>query len=292
MPAYLRAVRANRAYVDADGARRLMARAALRPQRYGPPRLLRPRVDIRAERRHGWPVYTVTPRGRSSRGGLVYVHGGGWVGEIVLQHWQLVAQLADEAGVAVTVPIYPLVPLGTAGEVVPVVADLVRESIAEHGPTCVGGDSAGGQVSLSAAMLLRDAGVRLPLTVLIAPALDLTFGNPQIPVVQPTDPWLGVPGARVLAEHWAGDLTLTDPVVSPIFGELAGLGPVLLLNGTRDIVGPDGDLLASRAAEAGVRLEHLRAEGELHVHPLLPTRAGREARATIVERVREAVSGA
>jgi hypothetical protein len=46
----------------------------------------------------------------------------------------------------------------------------------------------------SAAMVLRGQhNLTLPRTVLISPALDLSWSNPRIPQVQPTDPWLALP---------------------------------------------------------------------------------------------------
>ena len=95
------------------------------------------------------------------------------------------------------VPIYPLVPFGTAGNVVSVVASLVH-ILNGTGSTCLAGDSAGGQIALSAAVVLRDRfQIRLPQTVLIAPALDLSLTNPAIDSVEPTDPWLRREGLRV-----------------------------------------------------------------------------------------------
>ena len=289
--AAIRATRRNRTYVTAQGARAHVRAQAIRPAAPGPPARLRRDVAVHARRDDGRPVYLVTPRDRRPVGGLVYAHGGGWVNEIAPQHWHLVAQLAAEAGVAVTVPIYPLVPFATAGEVVPWIADLVLRSGEDHGPSLVGGDSAGGQIALSAALLLRDRDdVRPARTVLISPALDLTFANPEIPTVQPSDPWLGVEGARVLADLWRGDRSLTDPVVSPLFGDLAGLGSVSVHTGTRDITNPDARLLVARAREAGVDVALHEAEGQLHVFPLLPTTEGRAGRRVLVDEVRAAVA--
>ncbi|CAD6009140.1 alpha/beta hydrolase fold domain-containing protein [Agreia sp. COWG] len=285
----LRLIRANRTFVSADEARRHVRRRELRPTRYGPPRQLHPDVRVDIEHRDGWPVYTIRPRNGSPTGSLVYVHGGGWVNQIVLQHWQLAAQIAAEANTTVTVPIYPLVPFGTAAEVASYLVDLVRHNIASYGSTSIGGDSAGGQISLSVALALRDEhGITLPRTVLISPALDLTWDNPMIPVVQPTDPWLATPGGKVFAEYWRGDRDLRDPVVSPLFGDLAGLGPITLFSGTRDVLNPDARLLVDKAAASGVGLDFHERPGQLHVYPLLPTMVGREARAIIVSRIRSA----
>lgn len=283
--AALRLIRANRAFVSEAGARHRIRERTLRPASYGPPSTLRREVRVDVEQVGGWPVYTITPTQRTVTGGVVYAHGGGWVGEITPQHWTLSATLAAETGAVVTLPIYPLVPYGTAKPVQDGVVALVRRSIDRYGPTVLAGDSAGGQIALSAALHLRDEGVTLPMTTLLSPALDLTWSNPRIPIVQPTDPWLGTPGGRVFAEHWRGGLELTDPVVSPLFGDFAGLGPLTVLSGTRDVLNPDAHLLVERARAAEVSVDFHEGVGEFHVWALLPTRSGRAATQTIVRSV-------
>ncbi len=240
------------------------------------------------EDRLGWPVYTLTPARGETRGTVVYLHGGGWVDEIARQHWHLAGQIAAEAGMRVVVPIYPLVPFGTAENVVSVVASLVH-TMTRNGRTCLAGDSAGGQIALSAAVVLRDRfKVRVPQTVLIAPALDLSLTNPAIEGVEPTDPWLCREGVRVFVESWRRSLAVTDPRVSPLTADLAGLGPLTLFSGTRDILNPDARLLVSRAASAGVDVDYHEGAGLPHVYPLTPTPEGRVARALIVNRLRAA----
>ena len=76
-----------------------------------------------------------------------------------------------------------------------------------------------------------------------------------------------------------------DAVVSPLMGELTGLGPITLFSGTRDVLNPDAHLLVDKAAAAGVDLEFPEGDGQVHVYPLLPTAVGRAARATIVQRL-------
>jgi len=287
--AYLRLTRANAAYVSAAAARRHVEQRRLRPRPYGPPRRLRGDVAVSVEDVGGWPVYRLAPRRGGARGGVVYVHGGGWVDEIALQHWQLAARTAAEVGTTVTVPIYPLVPTGTAAAVVAGVADLVLASEERHGATCLAGDSAGGQIALSAALLLRDEHRRtLPRTVLIAPAVDLALTNPEIDAVQPSDPWLGREGTRVFVEHWRGGLPVHDPRVSPLAGDLRGLGPLTVFSGTRDVLHPDTRLLVAKARGAGVDVDDHWGEGLLHVYPLLPTPEGRAARAVLLDRLRAA----
>src|SRR5205823_11399939 len=132
---YLRATRANRKYLSPDEARKHIERSRIRPRPYGPPRRLRPDVSLSVDHAQGCPVYTLKPRAGASRGGVVYIHGGGWVNEIARQHWHLVARIAADARTSVTVPIYPLVPFGTAEQVVSTVAEIVLVSNDRHGGT-------------------------------------------------------------------------------------------------------------------------------------------------------------
>ena len=289
-PLILRLMGARRPYESAEGACRRIAEMALRPGAWAPPRRLRQDVALSVAHDSGWPVYTLAPRGREPRGVVVYLHGGGWVHEIHPLHWRLVEQVAAEAGTRVLVPIYPLLPRGHAQHAVETVADLLRSEVERCGPdrVSVAGDSAGGQIALSSAVLLRDAaGTRLRHTVLISPALDLTLSNPGMDAIEPIDPWLHRAGVRLLADRWRGALPLTDVRVSPLFADLAGLGPLTVFTGTRDITNPDAHLLTRKARDAGVAVQCLEEPGLVHVHPLLPVREGREARRLIVRLLKD-----
>ncbi|MVU76245.1 alpha/beta hydrolase fold domain-containing protein [Nocardia sp. ET3-3] len=293
VPAYLRITRANQPFRTAEGAREHIRQRTIRPQPFGPPRLLRSDVAVSVRREDGWPVYTLTPRSGRAHGNVIYCHGGGWVNEVVRQHWELAADIAAGAGATVTVPIYPLVPFGTADQVIPAFAELVRANRAEYGEVCLAGDSAGGQIALSTAVALRDGEQpSVPRTVLISPATDLSMSNPEIPIVQPEDPWLGRDGGLVLGDHWRGPLPITDPLVSPLFADFTGLGPLTVFCGTRDILMPDARLMVEKARAAGVEVDYYEAAGLVHVYPLTPTPEGKAARTLIVDTLRRALTPA
>lgn len=279
VPLYFRATRANRVYLTTAAAEARIEERRRHPTTAAPPRHLRRRFTISEDTSRGWPVFTVGPK--HGTGTTIYLHGGAWVNEIAPQHWQLIGEIAG-AGTSVVVPIYPLVPFGTAQQVLDAVLGLALLAADQHGPVSLAGDSAGGQLALSAALELKGT---VATTVLIAPALDLAMRNPEMDVVQPSDPWLAKPGTRVFIESWRGDLPLLDPRVSPIEGDLTGLGRLVIFSGTRDILNPDARLLAERARAAGVDVEYHEGAGLVHVYPLLPTPEGRAARRIIVERL-------
>lgn len=287
VPIFLRVTRANRYFMTAPAARDHLARRAKTAQSHNPPRRLRAGTTITESSHHDWPIYTIRPADSEVHGAVIYLHGGAWVEEIAVQHWQLAAQLAAEAKVAVIVPIYPLVPFGTASAVNEVVVELARSAREEYGTVSLAGDSAGGQIAISAALALRDEhGETVASTVLISPAVDPSMKNPEMDVVQPRDPWLGKAGTRVFLDAWRGDIPNDDPRINPLEADLRGLGPLMIFSGTRDILNPDARLLVARARAAGVDVDYREAPGLVHVYPLTPTPEGRAARAAIVDRLR------
>lgn len=282
MPLVMRIRGSKRQFASAAATLARVEALRIRPRSFAPPRGLERSVSITVRTVGGWPVYEVSPRGSAPRRAL-YLHGGAYVYQIALQHWRLVAGLAVSTGTRFTVPIYPLAPASTASQIVPAVADLAAGLIAEVGEqnTTVMGDSAGGGMALAAAMQLRDRGLGAPRVILISPWLDISGTDPQLAVIAPTDPWLAVPGSHAAGLLYAGHLSEHDPLVSPINGDLTGLGPISMFSGTRDILNADARRLLRVAASVGVPIDYREASGMIHVWPLLPTPEATVARRAI-----------
>ena len=243
----------------------------IRPASFAPPAKLDKQVDISITYRDGWPIYLVTPRTGTTTRRAIYTHGGAWIHEIVGFHWRFVAEVAVRANCEVTVPIYPLVPLGSAAQVVPVIADLAEELVTEVGASNVSliGDSAGATITLSAAQLLCSRGIEGPRLILLSragPDIQESTNSPH----QPDGPWLDVPGLRVAIEQWRGDLPIDDPLVSPFFGDVNGLGPIMIFTSTRDITNADAHAFVHKAKGTGCGRDVVRGERN---DPRLPTAA-------------------
>jgi len=87
---------------------------------------------------------------------------------------------------------------------------------------------------------------------------------------------------------WAGELSLDDPRVSPLLGDLSALPPTELYVGDRDITVADCRLLRDKAP-AGRVLYH-EQPGAVHVYPLLPVPEGRAARKDVVAHITTALA--
>ncbi|WP_116452498.1 alpha/beta hydrolase fold domain-containing protein [Blastococcus litoris] len=268
-------------------AERGRARVAAPKGPSGPPAKLRRRHEVSTRRIGGFECHTVAPRGRTAERAAVYLHGGAYVGEISPQHRALVSRMAD-AGVRVEVPSYGLAPQHTYREAYPFVTAVYRELVAGFGADAVtlAGDSAGGGLAFGLARTLGESGLPQPRRlVLIAPWLDLTISNPGVPAVEARDPWLSSAGLHEAAAAWAGGDDPTDPRLSPLNGPLAGLAPIDVYVGTRDICLPDCLLLRDRAAAEGASVQLTVCEGAVHVYPLIPAPEGRAAARAIVRDV-------
>lgn len=252
-----------------------------------PPASLRKRHEVSSRQVEGFACHTVAPRGGPAERAAVYLHGGAYIGEVAPQHWALISRLAD-AGVRVEVPSYGLAPQHTYREAYPFLTEVYRQLLPEVDPsaTTVAGDSAGGGLALGFAQTLEGAGLPQPRRlVLISPWLDLTMSHPDLPAVETRDPWLSSRGLHEAARVWAGGDDPTDPRLSPGNGPLAGLAPIDLYVGTREICLPDALQMRDRAAAEGAELRLTVCEGAVHVYPLLPAPEGRAAARTIVQAI-------
>jgi acetyl esterase/lipase len=137
---------------------------ALRPAPHEPTDLGRA-VEVALKNVAGWPVYYTAPSAKPDVGNYVlFLHGGGYVKEIVRAHWRFIGYLTRNAGVRCVVPIYPLAPRATAKDVVPATGELLRKLLDAAGPARVTvlRNSAGAGLGLAAAQWMRDRGYRQP----------------------------------------------------------------------------------------------------------------------------------
>lgn len=213
----------------------------------------------------GVTVREITPaRLEASKSGrrLVHFHGGGYAmnaGEASTGEAVLASHYTGIKSISVDYRAPPDHPFPAA------VDDAVavwRALIAERSPTSMAafGTSAGGGLTLAMALKLKMLGLPLPGALGCGtPWTDLTGASDSYQVNEGVDGIFtrfdGI--ARGLAALYAGATPLTDPLVSPIFGDFAGFPPTIFITGTRDILLSDTvrAYRAMRAAGVDARLE-------------------------------------
>jgi acetyl esterase/lipase len=234
-------------------------------------------------------IFTLHPPTKYTAGlHILYLHGGAFTFAITAPQWRFIVRVIRRLGCSVTVPLYPLAPEHTCPEVFEFLLPLASELLRENRRTVFMGDSAGGGIALALCQQLRAAELSLPARVaLISPALDLTFSDRRQPEIARVDPLLDIPGSRAAGAWYAGELPLTDPRVSPLFGELDGLPPIAVWTGTHDLLYPDAVRLKNKAQEARASVSLFEYDRLFHVWPLLRLPEGKTALEQIATFVQE-----
>lgn len=204
---------------------------------------------------------------------LVYFHGGGWVWANVDTHDRMTREYAAAGPVAVVSVDYALSPEAKFPQALEECAAVVR-FIAEHGAAwgldpgriLLGGDSAGGNLALATALLLRDtAGPALTGVLANYPVSDARFD---------TDSYLefGAGGYGLNTERMAfywnvyvpHAIDRLHPLAAPLLADLTGLPPVMVLLAELDVLRSEGEALVAKLRAAGVDVETRTFRGVVH----------------------------
>jgi acetyl esterase/lipase len=133
---------------------------------------------------------------------------------------------------------------------------LYRRLLRDHDPAqiVVGGSSAGGNLAAATLLRARDEGLPLPAAaVLLSPEVDLTESGDTFRTNAGIDAMTSLMQANRL---YAAGRDLTEPYISPLFGDLAaGFPPTLLSAGTRDVFLSNAVRLHRKLRAAGVPAE-------------------------------------
>jgi len=236
----------------------------------------------------GLSYYTVTPKTAVGEKTILYLHGGAYVHEISSFQWNLIGKLVDHTNSRVIVPIYPLAGVQSYEKTFPMLLTLYQTLLPTMNPDelVLMGDSAGGGMSLAFAQLLKQKELPQPHDiVLFSPWLDASMTNPKIQDYTAVDPVLTVPGLLKAANMYAGSADLKEPLISPIYGDLTGLGHITMYAGTYELFLPDARQLAANAKEQNISLTYHEVPEMIHAWIIFPMREADEAIEQLVKEV-------
>jgi acetyl esterase/lipase/predicted FMN-binding regulatory protein PaiB len=197
-----------------------------------------------------------------SRPAMIYMHGGGWALFSIDTHDRLMREYAQRSGVMVVGVDYALAPEARYPVALNQVVGVVRW-LRRHGGECgidagrlaLGGDSAGGNLSMGAVLKLRDAGegdaVKAVLSIYggfspdCSPAAKQRYGT--------EDDMLTSGEVDEFWNNYIGSMAdRRDPYAAPVLARLHDLPPTFLVVAECDVLAEQNLLMAGCLLEAGV----------------------------------------
>lgn len=273
---------ANKQVTDeAEGAR-------LVRKLFEPPDFLRPKLPagVRVQPVTEWGVHGEWVESGKNGRTIYYLHGGGYVACSPKTHRGFTANLSIAAEARVLALNYRLAPENKFPAALEDAVSGYRLLLEKERPEriIIGGDSAGGGLTVATLMAIRDRGLRLPAAAfLLSPWTDLAATGDSIVTNDPVDPMLSGKSIHKVAALYYGEASPTDPLVSPLYGDLRGLPPMRIYVSDTEILLDDSRRLAERAKQQGVIVD-LRVWHALpHVWPIFVAFGIPESKAALSE---------
>lgn len=190
---------------------------------------------------------------------ILYLHGGGYVLCSPRTHRDLVCRIARACGARALSLEYRRGPEhphpAAVDDAVAAYRWLLKQGT-DPKRIAVMGDSAGGGLTLVLLQTLRKRNIPLPAcAVCMSPWADLTCSGETHRTNMRKDPLLPAPVLPGFARLYAPQGDLSDPAVSPLFGDFKKLPPILIHVGTDEILLDDARRVAEKARQAGTAAE-------------------------------------
>ena len=242
----------------------------------------------------GVPAEWVLAPGADSSRRLLYIHGGAFMLGSPKSHRTITSKFSEIGGCAVLAIDYRLLPEHRHMDCVEDCRN-AYQWILKNGPDgpenieqlYIAGDSAGGNLALSLVAWIRDYKYRAPQAVIaFSPLTDSTFSGDSIHANAATDVMLAtvIKPLRLLPPFirswwivWAHRLRPSNPIASPLLGDLSGLPPTLIQASESEMLLDDARRYVYKACASGSPAQLQTWADMLHVwqifYPELPQAA-------------------
>ncbi len=212
----------------------------------------------------------IGPRAERRERALLYFHGGGYVMGSCRSHRAIVAKFVAGSGLPALVFDYRLAPEhpfpAALDDALAAYAWLLSQGLSPRHIAFVG-DSAGGGLALAALLALAERELPLPAAAaVLSPWTDLACTGASY---RREDPLAPKGSWQVFGKYYAGDHDRALPLISPLYGDLAGLPPLRIDVGSHESMLDDSTRFAEKARIAGVSVELGVGEGMVHCYPAL-----------------------
>ena len=214
-------------------------------------------VEVTAVDADGVPAEWSTAPGSDASRVLIFFHGGGYCSGSILSHRRMVTEAGRAAGMrtlAVGYRLAPEHPFPAALEDALTAWRFLLGQGIDAASVAVGGDSAGGGLTVALINTLREAGDNVPACAwLVSPWVDLTMSGSTLASKDKVDPLIHKDYLGELADAYVPrGMDRSDPRVSPLFADLCGFPPMLIQVGSAETLLADATRLAAALGSADV----------------------------------------
>lgn len=200
---------------------------------------------------------------------LLHFHGGGFRLGWARTWLNYASDIAIQANCRVVVPTYRLAPEFPYPAALRDALD-VYDKLHTSGTVTVGGDSAGGALAVSLAMMARSHSMTRPAgLVLMSPWLDLSVTAKSYTDNSEKDAMFSANAAREAAAAYLGVASAYDPIASPFHGDVVGLPPTIIFVSGSEVLLDDSINFAQSLSDHGVAVELFVAENMPHIWPII-----------------------
>ncbi len=204
-------------------------------------------------------------------GAILYLHGGGYVTGSILSHRGMAANLSRTSGSRVLLIDYRLSPEHTHPAQVQDAHTAYRWMLnngVDASSLVVAGDSAGGGLTVATLLAARDAGDPMAAAgVCMSPWVDMEGIGDSMTSKAGVDPMVAREGLLNMASYFLGDAAPRDPLAAPLYADLAGLPPLLIIVGTAETLLDDAVRLHQKAQAEGVDSALEQWDDMIHIWP-------------------------
>jgi epsilon-lactone hydrolase len=200
--------------------------------------------------------WSIVPGSDASRV-LMFFHGGGYCSGSILSHRRMVTEAGRAAGartLAVGYRLAPEHPFPAAFDDALTAWHFLRKQGIAAAHIAIGGDSAGGGLTVALVNRLRDALEELPgCAWLVSPWTDLTMSGATLATKDAVDPLIHKGYLDELAgAYLPAGMDRKDPRVSALHADLKGFPPTLIQVGSDETLLDDATRFAAAAGAAAV----------------------------------------
>jgi epsilon-lactone hydrolase len=228
-------------------------------------------IEVKPAMIDGMSAEWIMPKESKKDKVMFFVHGGGYVSGSCSDHRIHVSKFVKGTNIGAILFDYRLAPEHTfpaaLDDSVKAYQWLLTQGVLSSNVVFVG-DSAGGGLCLATLLALRDQGIPLPgAAVALSPWTDLrctgkSYQSNAKKCLSPDGTW------TAFSKHYVGEHDPGLPWISPLYGDLHNLPPILIYVGGDEILRDDSVCFAEKAKAAGVDVTLKVGEGLFHCYPV------------------------